>query len=73
MELGGCAALPCQSGDDVVTPDSSDVASVTADYDLSNLPVTSVDNRLDLLLETVCVGKAVMKGMWLSGQSTTTQ
>jgi len=60
VELGDDTALPCPSGDYAAMTDS---AGVLADYDLSHLPITSVDDRLDLLAEVVYVGKAITKGM----------
>ena len=62
----GCdTALPCPVGDDAVMIDG---AGVFDGYDLSHFPVTPVDDRLDLLAEVVYVGKAVMKGIFLSKQ-----
>ena len=61
MELGCDFVLPCPVGDGAV------VAGGVGDfngYDLSQLPVTPVDNRLDLLAEVVYVGKVVIKGMY---------
>jgi len=56
-------------GDDFVLPrPAGDFAGVPVDYDLSYLPVTPVDDRLDLLAGVVFVGKAVMKGIFRSKQ-----
>ena len=65
MELGCDFVLPCPGSDFVVPADG---VGVLDGYDLSYLPVTPVDNRLDLLAEVVYVGKAVMKGMYVSNQ-----
>ena len=60
----GCdTAFPCPSRDSVVLADG---VGVLENYNLSRLPVTPVDDQLDLLSEVVYVGKAVMKGMYLS-------
>ena len=62
----GCDfVLPCPEGDGAVMAYG---VGVLDGYGLSQLPVTPVDDRLDLLAEVVYVGKAVMKGMWMSGQ-----
>ena len=61
VELGNGSVLPCPSGDGAAMPDG---AGVLADYDLSRLPVTPVEDRPDLLSEVVFVGKAVMKVMY---------
>jgi len=65
VEMGCDFVLPCPESDVVVVVDG---VGVIDGYDLSRLPVTPVDDRLDLLAEVVYVGKAVMKGMWMSGQ-----
>ena len=60
----GCDfVLPCPERDGTVMAGG---VGVLDGYDLSQLPVTPVDDRLDLLVEVVCVGKAVMKAMYSS-------
>ena len=44
MELGNDFVLPCPVGDCAETLGG---VGVLADYDLSHLPITSVDDRLD--------------------------
>ena len=63
VEMGCDFVLPCP-GDDVAV--MADGVGVLDGYDLSRLPVTLVDDRLDLLAEVVYVGKAVMKAMYSS-------
>ena len=60
VELGDDFVLPCPAGD-------------FDNYDLSRLPVTPIDDRLDLLAEVVYVGKAVIKEKWASRQSRISQ
>jgi len=63
VELGCDTALPCPVGDGA---EMADGTGVLDGYDLSRLPVTPVDDRLDLLAEVMFVGKAVMKAMYVS-------
>ena len=58
VELGGVLTLACPPENEEKSPDLSD-------FDLAYLPMFSVDSR-DALTETVYVGKAVMKGMYLN-------
>ena len=61
--MGDDFVLPCPVGDGAVMTDG---ISVLDGYDLSQLPVTPVDDRLDMLAEVVYVGKAIMKAMYSS-------
>jgi len=57
VEASGVLPLTCPRGDMAESLDLSN-------FDLSWLPVFSPDSR-DVLTESVYVGKAVMKEMWL--------